>query len=404
MIWRGKTSVLAVVLVVLGVVLAGQWPYLLNIARFYGEGWITVVDKPVFVPDATHVYRPLDRVLGVAQPAPLPRHADLVAMTADRFAEVTAFADRMQSYAVLVWHQGAVVFEHYGEGSSPAVLPDSASMHKTVAALAVGAAIGRGSITGLDEPIGTYIAEWRDDERGQIRIRNVLNMATGLETFAPGGPTSEATRFLAGFDAEGLLLSRKLKSPPGTVYAYRNLNTQLLGLTLERATGKPYAQFLSEALWQPMGGADAHVWRQGQGQTPRTYTALMARPEDWVRVGRLIKDRGQLDGREIVPATYMDAMLTPSALNPNYGFQIWFAQPYQAMRYYNPAQKTLGSPAREPFGAPDMALLDGVGGQRVYISRADDLVIVRLGVARPDWDDSELPNLVAKALEIEKTN
>jgi CubicO group peptidase (beta-lactamase class C family) len=394
---RTLKGALAILAVLVGLIAVGQWPYLHAIARLYTKGWVTTVDQAVFVPDATKVYRPLGRVAGADSLAPLPRHPDIEALRS-RFAPVLAFAERMQSYAVLVWHRDAIVFEHHGKDLPATVRPDSASMHKTVAALAVGAAIGHGHITSIDDPIGDYIDEWRDDPRGQIRIRDVLVMAAGLNTFAPGGPLSEATRFLAGFDAEGLLLSRQPTSPPGTVYAYRNLNTQLLGLILERATQKPYAEFLSEALWKPIGAADAFVWPQGPGQAPRTYTALMAAPEDWIRIGRLIKDRGAVDGREIVPRAFMDAMLTPSTLNPNYGFQIWFAHPHQAMRYYNPAQRTLGSPAREPFGAADMVLLDGVGGQRVYISAADDLVVVRLGVARSDWDDSDLPNLVAAAL------
>ena len=91
-------------------------------------------------------------------------------------------------------------------------------------------------------------------------------------------------------------------------------------------------------------------------------------------------------------------MLSPSPLYPNYGWQVWIANPYQPMRYYNPSNPGLGFPSRQRFLADDMVFLDGVGGQRVYVSRAYDLVIVRLGAAQPDWDDAALPNAVIAAL------
>jgi hypothetical protein len=59
----------------------------------------------------------------------------------------------------------------------------------------------------------------------------------------------------------------------------------------------------------------------------------------------------------------------------------------------------------KPFAAPDFFFLLGRGGQRVYVSRALDVVIVRLGpvngleVLRGDWDNARLPNIVAWALQ-----
>jgi len=131
----------------------------------------------------------------------------------------------------------------------------------------------------------------------------------------------------------------------------------------------------------------------------RTYTAFLARAEDWLRLGLVVKDRGEFLGQRILPAEWIDSMTTPASTNPNYGFQLWRAHPYQARRYYNPALKGLSTAASEPIRAKDMVFFDGVGGQRIYISRERDLIVVRLGVARPDWDDSALPNAVLNALD-----
>jgi CubicO group peptidase (beta-lactamase class C family) len=391
------------VLAVVAAVAAWQWPYALNMLRYAREGWITTVDTAVYAPDATTIYAPLDKVAGDAAASPLPRDPNITTWATSRFAELTAFAEAKQSYALLVWSKGALVFEHYGQGLDAAIRPDSASMHKSVAALAVGAAIAQGKIAGLDAPIGAFIPEWRSDTRGSIKLSGVLGMAAGLgPTSNEGGAFSQSNRFLAGLFADEILLARPQIAAPGSAFAYRNFNTQLLGLILERATGQRYADFLSQYVWKPMGAADAAVWLHTANGLPRTYTALMAGGEDWVRIGLLMINRGRVGEAQIIPADYIDAMTTPSTLYANYGLQVWLAKPNLPMRYYNPSKPGLGSPAREPWGTDDMVFFDGVGGQRVYISRAEDLVIVRLGVARADWDDSELPNMVMKALSREE--
>ena len=52
---------------------------------------------------------------------------------------------------------------------------------------------------------------------------------------------------------------------------YNNLKSELLGLVIERASGKRYATYLEEALWRPMGGTRAQVWLDspnGAAHTP----------------------------------------------------------------------------------------------------------------------------------------
>ena len=58
-------------------------------------------------------------------------------------------------------------------------------------------------------------------------------------------------------------------------------------------------------------------------------------------------------------------------------------------------------PSAAPFFLSDTVFFDGFGGQRLYVSQAAQLVIVRIGDVRFDWDDTALPNLVAQELELE---
>ena len=147
---------------------------------------------------------------------------------------------------------------------------------------------------------------------------------------------------------------------------------------------------IRDRLWAPLGAEDASVWLYEEDGFPRGHTALLARPRDWLRLGLLIKDQGKFEGEQLIPEALMEAATTPSAANANYGWQIWLGNEYQDMRFYNDAKIGPSVLASEPYAADDIVFFDGFGGQRVYTSRSENLVIVRLGALRFDWDDARL--------------
>lgn len=339
-------------------------------------------------------YQPLNKVVGAGQGSPLP-----VAEPSDRFAEAAAYAEKTQSFSLLIWQGGKIVHEQYFAPFDANLRPESASMHKSVLGLVVGAAIDDGLITSVNEPVATYLTEWVDDPRGEITIANLLQMASGLKPLSyVGGPESEAIRFGNGENVRETILNMELLNAPQSVFHYAGTNSQLLGLIIERATGQPYAKYLSETIWAPLGASEAFVWLDQDAELARTYAALLAKAEDWLRVGLLIKDRGFANGTQIVSGDYIDDMTAPSPANPNYGYQIWLGTEFDPDRYYNDAEAGFAVFASEPYAVDDIVFFDGFGGQRVYISRSLDLVIIRTGEVQIDWDDAKLPNLVIKAL------
>ncbi|MCG8442440.1 MAG: beta-lactamase family protein [Caulobacterales bacterium] len=350
--------------------------------------------RPPSFATAMERYQPLARVPGALEPLGAPPPADA------RFEAAVALAEELESYALLVWADGALVLERYFDPHTGDVRPGTASMHKSVLGLAVAAAIADGAIAGPDEPIGTYIAAWREDRRGAITVREVLTMSTGLAPLpAAGGAQSPAVRYMFdGANARGATLGLALAHEPGTVFHYQNAVSQLLVLVLEAATGRSYQDYVSERLWGPLGADDAYVWLNEEDGFPRGYMAFLARPRDWLRVGLLVKDRGSFMGDRLIPEALMDEASAPSAANPHYGWQIWRGAEHQPARFYNEAETGPSVAASAPFAVDDMLFFDGWGGQRVYISRSADVVIVRVGEARLDWDDAALPNLVLGAL------
>lgn len=351
--------------------------------------------QPAFS-EAMSTKTPLARIEGVSKPAEFEFSDD-----SERYVQAIEYARAAQSYALLIWQGGALRVEAYYQGFDKNLRPDSASMHKSVVGLLAAAALSDGTIESVTDPIRTYIPEWKDDPRGDIRIEDLLNMTSGLGNLSfAGGATAPGTLYvIEGDKARAKTLALSLEHPPGTKFQYANTVTQLLVMVLEAASGKSYSKFLSERLWQPIGASDAYVWLNEEEGFPRGFTSLLAKPRDWLRLGLLIKDYGSLDGTQIVSRDIIDRATAPSAANPNYGWQIWRGEIYEPKRYYNDDQSGIGIPASAPYLASDILFFDGFGGQRVYISRAHDLVIVRLGDARMDWDDAVLPNFVLEALD-----
>ena len=352
---------------------------------------------PSSPPDVTALREPIEEVAGDYRPLPVGNRPEL------DFSEAIALNEKFDGYSLMIWQGGEVILDKYFAGGSADARAESASMHKSVMSTLMGAAIADGLVGNLEDPIGKYIPEWANDPRGKITIHNVLNMATGLAPLSmDGGVLSANSRFQQGLFMRQLTLSRPLIAEPGTVFDYRNPNSQLGGMIIEAATKRRYADYLSEKIWKPIGAKDAYVWLDKAGGMPRTAGTLMARTEDWMRVGILLKDGGQFDGKQVVPTAWVELMIAASTPNPNYGLQVWRANPYIKQRFYNVAKQGASVPAAEEWIDPDIFFFDGFGGQRVYISRAENLVIVRQGKARIDWDDSSLPNAVIRVLRAAK--
>lgn len=383
----GKT--VAIIVLMIAAFLAWQWPFTVNVYQSL------TLDPKTRTRDAGKLVPALERVAGAERPLP----GDGARREDARYADAIAYAEKMQSYSLLIWQRGELRVERYMNGASADTRSESASMAKSVTAMVVGHALADGVFSSIDDPVGKYLDEWVTDPRGAITLRQVLHMATGLENASgEGGLLSERSRYQFGLFPEQVLLQLKLKGTPGAAFEYQNVNTNLMGLVLTRALPERYAAYLSRKIWQPLGASDAFVWPNRPGGLVKTASSFIATPRDWLRMGIMLANDGVIEGRRALPEGWLAQMLTPSPRYANYGYQIWLSQPYTAKRYYNEFEAGPYLPAAEPFLATDMFYFDGWGGQRVYVSPSEQLVIVHTGPERLDWDDSALPNFVMKAL------
>ena len=361
------------------------WKRLLT---FPGSGSVTEVQW----------YQPSEVVAGPEREDLTSSDAEHRSISQQALDAAVEYGTQTHSVALLVWHQGSLQLEHYWPGYDRHSRTDSGAMHATVLALLYGAALEEGVIRSLDEPAATYLPEWRNDAHARIRIRDLLQMSSGLKHQAVSrNPWNQGLRLFLGSDITTRALRAPVSVEPGKRFEYNNVDAEILGIILQRASGKRYARYLSERMWNRLGVGEAAVWLDREGGMAHTFCCLQTTARGWLAVGQSILDLGQVAGEQVVPAAWVLEMLKGSGTNPNFGLQIWLGNEGAGERRDNGAGPVRAKQS-EPFVARDIAFLGGAGGQRVYIIPSQQLIIVRTGARRSDWDDAKLPNAILRGV------
>ncbi|MFM2045899.1 MAG: hypothetical protein RLY86_4475, partial [Pseudomonadota bacterium] len=202
-------------------------------------------------------------------------------------AEILAFAGRTGTDALLVWQGGVLQVEHYAEGVQPFDLIDGRGLQAGLMALLVGRAVQQGFILSLDDKIGGWVPEWREDARGAITFRQLIQGTSGLEPASVGDGGADNRQ---GMDPS-IALSARLAAEPGSRFAPSLLEIQVLGLAIARAVGEPLPQYLSRSLWQPLGARPAEMTVSPDG-APVLTCCVRATARDWLRLGLLVLEGG----------------------------------------------------------------------------------------------------------------
>jgi len=343
---------------------------------------------------------PQEVVKGVITPRQIDRASnDEKIIAADVLEEASAFAEGSDSTSLIIYHAGKIVLERYWRGGEPSTPVYSFSMHKSVVALLIGIAISEGHIESIDDPLAKYLREWSDDPRAAITIRHALQMNSGFEPMSfPVNPFSKHVKRQIGTDLVETVLSFDLAKPPGSEFSYNGVNPSLLVIVLERATGRRYAEYLSEKLWRPLGNHEAAVWLDHEDGLARGATSLFAVPMDWMRIGEMLLSGGRVEGVQVVPKSWLEEMRAPSPTNSTYGLLTWIGTDYAGERTLE-SFEGFAAVSDKPFNAGDLYYYDGLGGQRVYVVPSRNLIIVRTGVLAWEWHDTKLPNMLVTAVD-----
>ncbi len=248
---------------------------------------------------------------------------------------IEAFLDAMQCspqtelHSVMVLRHGKIIAEGWRAPYSVDRVHLLYSLSKSFTATAAGFAVAEGIID-LDATVLSYFpeldAEVTDPGSRAIKVRQVASMASGhLGETRPKAFGNDPANPVRGF-----LLIPPDRSP-GTVFAYNQPCTYSLAAIIQRRSGQRLLDYLRPRLFDPLGIDDVAWVEQPPGQNIG-YSGMYATTDAVARLGQLYLQRGRWDGRQLLPAAWVDQATgkqidTPREPNPDwqqgYGFQFW---------------------------------------------------------------------------------
>jgi CubicO group peptidase (beta-lactamase class C family) len=350
-------------------------------------------------------YDSLAPVGGADEAPPLPRRS-ASGIPAAALEAARDYAARTGSGAFIIYRDGAVELEYYGEGASRETLFNSKSLAKPLATVAAARAVASGHIESLQQPVSDFLTEWQGRPQEAITLFHVLSNTGGLLGQQAGMPRDHVLNraYLHPRHIEVILNDYPMTHAPGERYDYSNANMDLVAPIIERATGSRYAAWLEREVLRPLGARGGTIWLNREGGIAHSACCIQLPADTWLRLAILVMRGGVWEGERLIPEGFFRAMVTPTPLNPYFAMQIYVGAEYAQWRGAGNADTDFSKMFHsEPYDdADEMILFDGNGNQVAFMVPSRDLVILRLGHFPPGdmtWDNAYLPNLIARALD-----
>ena len=258
------------------------------------------------------------------------------------------------------------------------------SITKSVTSTLVGIAVRDGDLR-LDDPVSTYVPQWRGTASESVTVRNLLSNDSGRFWSLQ----SDYSDLLAARSRTRYAVSLPQQYAPGSAWAYNNAAIQVLEPVLEKATGMPVARFARERLFEPLGMTRSSFITD-RADDAAVFYGLRTTCLDIARLGRLYLDSGKVAGRRrkrILDAAYVRRAVGRSSTvhNAAYGYLWWLNRP-GALRGATDPVDAQGQPLHPVTGqlapsAPvDVFAALGFGGQVLLVDPSTRTMVVRLGL------------------------
>ena len=212
--------------------------------------------------------------------------------------------------ALIVSHNGNIILEQYGNGYSKTDFVTSQSIAKAFYAVLFGVAIEKGLLDDLDQPISDYLPEWKNDKRGEITIRNLLEMKSGLYRSESWNEEMFLSRNNLDF-----ALSVELVKEPGEIFEYNNVNTALLGPVIEKIYNASPHEVLKKEILNPLEITEYGLWKD-HSLNDITFHGIDLAPLDFIKFGQLYAQKGSWEGKQLVNKAFMEQSMQPISEGP----------------------------------------------------------------------------------------
>lgn len=294
---------------------------------------------------------------GVSQPWAISKEYNSVPST----ETLNKTHNELQTIAYLIIKNDSIWHESYYDGFGKDSKSNSFSIAKSVVSAALGKAIMEGKIKSLDQKVTDFFPELKGKYAKEVTVGDLSSMASGLswdEKYY--SPFSIVTKAYFDDKLKDIILGLDIKEKPGQQFKYLSGATQLLAMCIEKATGKYLSDYVSESFWQPMGAENDALWQLDEADTgiEKAYCCIASNARDFARFGRLYKQHGKWNGKQILDSAFVAKSIQPRfAESPEYGYGWWLHTIKGKKLYY----------------------MRGHLGQFVIVIPEDDLIIVRLG-------------------------
>jgi CubicO group peptidase (beta-lactamase class C family) len=288
------------------------------------------------VPQRDAAFRAMDRLPRVqsgeiaasSMPLPLPQGKPL------NIPGIDAFLASQRVAGIVILQDGKVRFESYGLGFDAKGRWTSFSLAKSFTSTLVGAAIQDGYIKSLEDKVSGYIPDLKGSAYDDVTVRQLLTMTSGVRWSEDyEDPKSEVVQFSTATPEPGVdatvSFMRKLPRahPPGSVFTYNTGETNLIGVLVSSATGKPLSKYVHDRIWQPAGMEAKATWLKGTTGHEIAGCCIQATVRDFARMGLFVLADGTRDGVQVVPKGWFAEAITKQQdiglPGRGYGFQWW---------------------------------------------------------------------------------
>ncbi|WP_409986395.1 serine hydrolase domain-containing protein [Ottowia sp.] len=263
---------------------------------------------------------------GLLPPTPLPRaeRRDLDAVSFVPLGKTEPMTwgqafDANYTDGVVVLHKGRVVYERYAGALTPTGQHLAHSVTKSFFGTLGEVLVAEGKID-ENAKVTQYVPELKDSAFGDATVRQVMDMRTGLrysEKYADpkaeiwdhvraGGVLPRPPNYAGPKTFYEFLQTVKKEGEHGGAFAYKTVNSDVLGWIIRRATGQSVGQVLSERIWSRMGMEQDAYFEVDSVGTEFAGGGLNAGLRDLARFGEMMRRGGEWNGQQIIPRSVVE--------------------------------------------------------------------------------------------------
>ncbi|GGW56748.1 CubicO group peptidase (beta-lactamase class C family) [Winogradskyella epiphytica] len=304
-----------------------------------------------------------------SQPQPWPNHVDY--NTAKETETLTKLNNASGTVAYMIIKNDSIWFENYYDGFDENSKSNSFSMAKSYVSGLMQKAIQDGYIKSLDQPVCDFLPAFCEGKAAKMTVGDLSSMSSGTNwDEAYYSPLSITTRAYFDDDLAKVINGLKMETDPGQSFKYASGDTQMLAMVIEKASGKKIYDYFEESFWKPLGSVNETLWQvdSEDHDLVKAYCCVASNAKDFARYGKLFKDHGQWNGKQILDSAFVAKSVKPRFEGGEiYGYGWWLAQHRNKEIFY----------------------MRGHLGQLVIVIPEDNLIVVRLGhtIKKVEGDD-----------------